>query len=100
MLKIPPAQSLVAIPVRQVLNSFEFAIPLFPRVYPLTYTDQAMLKSLYDHFEVLYRKILPTNPTVASEHSLRQEQEVYEKSNKLTYRNVWRASVESRSCAV
>jgi RNA exonuclease 1 len=50
-----------------------------------------MLKSLYDHFAVLYRKILPTNPTIASEHSLRQEQEVYDKSNKLTYRNVWRA---------
>lgn len=47
-----------------------------------------MLKSLYDHFVVLYNKILPSNPTIASEHSLRQEQEVYEKSNKLTYRNV------------
>ena len=55
-----------------------------------------MLKSLYDHFVVLYHKILPTNPTIASEHSLRQEQEVYAKSNKLTYRNVWHAFVETR----
>ena len=62
--------------------------PIPSRVYPLTYTVQAMLKSLYDHFVVLYHKILPTNPTIASEHSLRQEQEVYAKSNKLTYRNV------------
>lgn len=46
------------------------------------------MKSLYDHFLVLYDKILPTNPTIASEHSLRQEKEVYEKSSKLTYRNV------------
>ena len=47
-----------------------------------------MLKSLYDHFVILYEKILPTNPTLASEHALKQEQEVYAKSNKLTYRNV------------
>lgn len=70
VLKIPPAQSLVAIPVRQ-----------------------AMLKSLYDHFVVLYDKILPKNPTIAGEHSLRQEQEVYEKSNKLTYRNAVISSI-------
>lgn len=57
-------------------------------MYPLTYAVQAMLKSLYDHFAVLYHKILPTNPTIASEHSLRQEQEVYDKSSKFTYRNV------------
>jgi len=55
-----------------------------------------MLKSLYDHFMVLYHKILPTNPSIASEHSLRQEQEVYAKSNKLTYRNVRRASMETQ----
>ena len=55
-----------------------------------------MLKSLYDHFMVLYRKILSTNPTIAGEHSLRQEQEVYTKSNKHTYRNVWCAFVGIR----
>jgi len=54
-----------------------------------------MLKSLYNHFVVLYHKILPTNPTIASEHSLRQEQEVYEKSNKLSYRNAVISSIAS-----
>jgi RNA exonuclease 1 len=47
-----------------------------------------MVKNLYDHFIVLYETILPTNPGLASEHALRQEDEVYNKSNKLTYRNV------------
>jgi len=47
-----------------------------------------MLKTLYDHFSVLYGAILPRNPTLASEHALRQEEQVYKKSNKLTYRNV------------
>ncbi|TBU32802.1 Rexo1 protein [Dichomitus squalens] len=70
VLKVPPAQSQVALPVRQ-----------------------AMLKSLYDHFVVLYEKILPANPTLASEHALKQEQEVYAKSNKLTYRNAVISSI-------
>jgi RNA exonuclease 1 len=67
---------------------------------PLTYTVQAMLKSLYDHFVVLYNKILPTNPTIASEHSLRQEKEIYEKSSRLTYRNVLDVALGSRGCFV
>lgn len=46
-----------------------------------------MLKTLYEHFQILYAKIIPANPTLASEHALRQEQEVYDKSNKLTYRH-------------
>lgn len=57
-----------------------------------------MLKSLYDHFAVLYAAILPANPTLASEHALRQEEEVYQKSNKITYRNVrifWSATINS-----
>jgi RNA exonuclease 1 len=49
---------------------------------------QAMLKTLYDHFLVLYDAILAANPTIASEHALRQEEEVYKKSNKQTYRVV------------
>lgn len=49
---------------------------------------QAMLKTLYDHFVILYDTILPTNPTLASEHALRQEEEIYKKSNKQTYRVV------------
>jgi hypothetical protein len=47
-----------------------------------------MLKTLYDHFIVLYNDILPQNPTLAAEHSLKQEEEIYSKSSKLTYRNV------------
>jgi RNA exonuclease 1 len=47
-----------------------------------------MVKNLYDHFEVLYSSILFDNPTLASEHALRQEDEVYKKSSKITYRNV------------
>lgn len=47
-----------------------------------------MLKTLYDHFVVLYAAILPANPTIASDHALKQEDEVYKKSSKLTYRNV------------
>ncbi|PPQ68000.1 hypothetical protein CVT26_007363 [Gymnopilus dilepis] len=64
ILKVNAAQSLVAIPVRQT-----------------------MLKTLYDHFVVLYRAILPSNPSLASDHALKQEEEVYKKSTKLTYRN-------------
>ncbi|KAI6163019.1 ribonuclease H-like protein [Pisolithus thermaeus] len=64
ILRVTPAQSQVAVPVRQT-----------------------MLKSLYDHFVVLYEAILPSNPTLASEHALRQEEEIYNKSTKLTYRN-------------
>ncbi len=47
-----------------------------------------MLKTMYDHFVVLYEKISPANPTLAAEHALKQEEEVYQKSSKLTYRNV------------
>jgi RNA exonuclease 1 len=47
-----------------------------------------MLKNLYEHFVVLYENVLLSNPTLASEHALRQEEEVYKKSTKLTYRNV------------
>lgn len=47
-----------------------------------------MLKTLYDHFVILYKPIAPKNPALASEHALRQEEEVYKKSNKLSYRNV------------
>ncbi|KAG6884946.1 hypothetical protein C0992_005585 [Termitomyces sp. T32_za158] len=47
-----------------------------------------MLKTLYDHFAVLYHSILPAHPTIASEHALRQEDDIYNSSSKLTYRNV------------
>ena len=48
-----------------------------------------MVKSLYDHFTVLYKAILPSHPTVASDHALKQEDEVYKSTNKMTYHNVW-----------
>ncbi|KIK68048.1 hypothetical protein GYMLUDRAFT_36869 [Collybiopsis luxurians FD-317 M1] len=63
-LKVPPATSAVPIPVRQ-----------------------AMLKTLYDHFVILYDKISSSHPSLPSEHALRQEQEVYSTANKFTYRN-------------
>ncbi|KIK92710.1 hypothetical protein PAXRUDRAFT_146696 [Paxillus rubicundulus Ve08.2h10] len=72
VLRVNAAQSQVALPVRQ-----------------------AMLKSLYEHFVVLYENVLPSNPTLASEHALRQEDEVYKKSTKLTYRNAVINSIAS-----
>jgi len=47
-----------------------------------------MLKSLYEHFMALYTTIHTSYPTLASEHALRQEDEVYKKSTKQTYRVV------------
>lgn len=47
-----------------------------------------MLKTIYDHFVILYQSISAVHPTLASEHALKQEQEVYSTSNKFTYRNV------------
>ncbi|KAI0375608.1 ribonuclease H-like protein [Pilatotrama ljubarskyi] len=70
VLRVSAAQSQVPVPVRQ-----------------------AMLKTLYDHFVILYEKILPANPTLAAEHALKQEEEVYSKSTKLTYRNAVISSV-------
>ena len=47
-----------------------------------------MLKTLYDRFAELYSDILPSNPTLASEHALAQEEELHEGNAKLTYRVV------------
>ena len=44
-----------------------------------------MLKVLYDRFRDLYSSILPSNPTLASEHALRQEEELYKSSSKAGY---------------
>ncbi|KAG6911188.1 hypothetical protein DXG01_003055 [Tephrocybe rancida] len=46
-----------------------------------------MLKTLFDHFSVLYHAILPKSPNIAADHALKQEEEIYKKSGKLTYRN-------------
>lgn len=54
-----------------------------------------MLKSLYDHFTVLYNAVLPQNPSLASEHALREEQAIYERTTKSTYRNTVITSIAS-----
>ncbi|KAF9446957.1 Rexo1 protein [Macrolepiota fuliginosa MF-IS2] len=64
VLRINAAQSLVPIPVRQT-----------------------MLKTLYDHFVILYSSVSSLSPSLAADHALKQEDEVYKKSSKLTYRN-------------
>ena len=46
------------------------------------------MKSLWEHFKVLYQNIMDHNPTLPAEHALAQEEEVYKKATKLTYRNV------------
>lgn len=51
---------------------------------------QAMVKTLYEHFVTLYEPIHKANPTLASEHALKQEDEVYRKTNKQSYRVVRR----------
>lgn len=50
--------------------------------------SQTMLQQLFQHYCILYEDVLKSNPSVASEHALRHEEEVYHKSNKFTYRNV------------
>ena len=47
-----------------------------------------MLKTLYETFKNLYSDLLQKSPSLASDHALAQEQEIYEQSSKLTYRNV------------
>lgn len=50
--------------------------------------SQAMLQQLFQHYCILYEDILKSNPSLASEHALRHEDEVYHKANKFAYRNV------------
>ncbi|KLO08284.1 hypothetical protein SCHPADRAFT_944602 [Schizopora paradoxa] len=64
ILRINAALSQVAIPVRQ-----------------------AMVKNLYQAFSDLYEDLLKANPELPSDHALAQEVEIYEKSNKITYRS-------------
>lgn len=47
-----------------------------------------MLTFLYNGFSDLYGAILPQSPSLAHEHSVRQEQEIYERTTKSTYPNV------------
>ncbi|TFY68617.1 hypothetical protein EVG20_g3475, partial [Dentipellis fragilis] len=76
---IPSAsQSASGVPVLRV-NAGQSKIP--------TSTRQTMIKNLYDHFIVLYDAVLPLQPSLASEHALRQEEEIYARTTKFTYRN-------------
>ncbi|KAI0318701.1 hypothetical protein OF83DRAFT_1056421 [Amylostereum chailletii] len=54
---------------------------------------QTMLQNLYDHFVVLYDAVLPQQPGIAAEHALRQEEEIYTRSSKVTYRNAIISSI-------
>ncbi|EAU84868.2 Rexo1 protein [Coprinopsis cinerea okayama7 len=63
LLRTSPALSQVPVPVRQT-----------------------MLKTLFDTFKTLYEHMLSSYPTLAAEHALKQEEEVYGKSTKQTYR--------------
>lgn len=47
-----------------------------------------MVENLYNHFVVLYETVLPRHPSLAAEHALKQEDEIYQRTTKFTYRNV------------
>ena len=47
-----------------------------------------MLKTIYETYANLYSDIIAVNPALAADHALAQEADVYEKSTKMTYRNV------------
>ena len=47
-----------------------------------------MLKNIYETYANLYSDIIAVNPALAADHALAQEAEVYEKSTKMTYKNV------------
>ncbi|KAA1466430.1 ribonuclease H-like protein [Dentipellis sp. KUC8613] len=84
---IPSAsKSASGVPVLRV-NAGQSKIP--------TSTRQAMIKNLYDHFIVLYDAVLPLQPSLASEHALRQEEEIYARTTKFTYRNAVISSIAS-----
>ncbi|KAJ7068361.1 ribonuclease H-like domain-containing protein [Mycena amicta] len=82
-LKVAPNRS-VAVPPQPTAGPPVLRVNGAQSVVPLP-VRQALLQSIYQHLVVLYEDI-PGNLSLASEHALRQEQEIYEKSNKQTYR--------------
>ncbi|KAI0032042.1 hypothetical protein K488DRAFT_78726 [Vararia minispora EC-137] len=56
-------------------------------------TRQAMVDNLYDHFRTLYDAILQKQPGLAAEHALKQENEIYQRTTKITYRNAVISSI-------
>ncbi|KAL1731028.1 hypothetical protein EV714DRAFT_283738 [Schizophyllum commune] len=71
-----PAQPTAGVPTLKI-HPMQSQVPIATR--------QSMLKVLYDRFRDLYSSILPSNPTLASEHALRQEEELYKSSSKAGY---------------
>ena len=49
---------------------------------------QTMLTTLYETFRRLYSPIISSSPSLPGQHAIAQEEEVYAKTNKTTYRNV------------
>ena len=47
-----------------------------------------MLSTLYKQFTDLYSEILPKHPSLAKDHALSQEDQVYQQATTHTYRNV------------
>jgi hypothetical protein len=65
--------------------------PSMPVLIDIRPADQAMVENIYDHFRVLYESILPKQTSLAAEHALKQENEIYQRTTKITYRNVRRS---------
>lgn len=63
VLRVSAAQSQVPIPVRQVSRSQ----PIYGPAGLLTSIDKALVKNLYDHFLILYEKVLPSYPSLAAQ---------------------------------
>lgn len=47
-----------------------------------------MLSTLYKVFLELYRKFHQDHPELAHRHAVQQEEEIYAKTNKISYKNV------------
>lgn len=83
----PPIRVLVPVPTA-LCRVFVPPLMLTSWFFHLLTYIKTMLKSLYDHFVTLYNAVLPQDPSLASDHALRQEQEIYGRTTKATYRNV------------
>ncbi|KAI0268254.1 hypothetical protein BC834DRAFT_923325 [Gloeopeniophorella convolvens] len=90
--RLPPSCPLC--PPPSAASSSCYCMLIYWLFYLLSHI-KTMLKTLYDHFVVLYDSVLPDNPSLASEHALRQEQEIYERTTKFTYRNTVITSIAS-----
>ncbi|KAH9062697.1 hypothetical protein EDB87DRAFT_1605401 [Lactarius vividus] len=97
--RVGPLQRSVAVPTTSsssttgvpilTINAGQSRIPVSTR--------QNMLKLLHTNFVALYEAIVPQGTTLAHEHALRQEQEIYERTTKSTYTNTAKTSIASLS---